>query len=105
MNCVLYARVSTDKQAEKDLSIPAQLEAMRDYAHQHNWIVIEEFIEPGASATTADRRELQRLLARVKETDPKVEAVIVHKLDRMARNIEDHVAIRAALKREGVRLA
>src|SRR4051812_29561621 len=32
MNCVLYARVSTDKQA--DLSIPAQLDAMRAYAHQ-----------------------------------------------------------------------
>ena len=32
MNCVLYARVSTEKQAEKDLSIPAQLQLMRDYA-------------------------------------------------------------------------
>jgi len=25
MNCVLYARVSTDKQAQKDLFIPAQM--------------------------------------------------------------------------------
>jgi DNA invertase Pin-like site-specific DNA recombinase len=25
MNCLLYARVSTDKQAQKDLSIPAQI--------------------------------------------------------------------------------
>jgi DNA invertase Pin-like site-specific DNA recombinase len=32
MNCLLYARVSTDKQAQKDLSIPAQIEAMREYA-------------------------------------------------------------------------
>jgi len=26
MNCLLYARVSTDKQAQKDLSIRAQIE-------------------------------------------------------------------------------
>jgi site-specific DNA recombinase len=105
MNCILYARVSTDKQAEKDLSIPAQLQLMRDYARQHDWTVVDEFIEPGASATTAQRRELQRLLTRVTNGDPKIDVVVVHKLDRMARNIEDHVAIRASLKRSGARLA
>ena len=105
MNTLLYARVSTDKQAEKELSIPAQLQAMRDHARQHGWTVIEEFIEPGASATTAQRRELQRLLARVTGDGPKVDVVLVQKLDRMARNVEDHVMIRAMLKRAGVRLA
>ncbi|MDB5388758.1 MAG: recombinase family protein [Planctomycetaceae bacterium] len=105
MNCIVYARVSTDKQAEKDLSIPAQLQAMRDYARQQGWSVMEEFVEPGASGTTADRPALQRLLARVQVGTVKVDVVIVHKLDRMARNIEDHVAIRATLKRSGVRLA
>jgi DNA invertase Pin-like site-specific DNA recombinase len=105
MNCILYARVSTDKQAEKDLSMPAQLQLMRDYARQHDWTVVEEFLEPGASAITAQRPELQRLLARVKDGEPKVDVVVVHKLDRMARNIEDHVAIRASLKRADVRLA
>ena len=67
MNCVIYARVSTDKQAEKELSIPAQLQAMRDYARQHEWQVVEEFTEPGASAKTTERPALQRLLARVKD--------------------------------------
>ena len=105
MNCIVYARVSTDKQADKDLSIPAQLQAMRDYASQQGWRVIEEFIEPGASATTADRPALQRLLARVQVEGPKIDVVVVHKLDRLARNIEDHVAIRATMKRSGVRLA
>lgn len=32
MNCVLYARVSTNKQTSKELSIPAQLAAMPQYA-------------------------------------------------------------------------
>src|SRR5436309_8148534 len=31
-------------------------------------------------------------------------AVVVHKIDRLARSIEDHVAIRAALRRHGTQL-
>ena len=105
MNCVLYARVSTDKQAEKDLSIPAQLQLMRDYARQRGWAVVEEFIEPGVSAKTTERPELQRLLARVSQGDPKVDIVVVHKIDRWARKLMDHVEIQARLSKAGVRLA
>lgn len=105
MNCILYGRVSTDKQFEKELSIPAQLQAMRDHARQHGWMIVGEFVEPGASATTADRPELQRMLERIRKADVKVDIVLVHKLDRIARNLEDHVMIRATLKRAGVRIA
>lgn len=45
---------------------------------------------------------LKALLRRVAEGD--VGAVVVHKIDRLARSMEDHVAIRAALRRSGVQL-
>ena len=105
MNALLYARVSTDKQADKDLSIPAQLQAMRDYARQHGWTIAEEFVEPGASAKTAERPVLQRLLSRVRDADAKVNVVLVHKIDRLARNVYDHAAIKALLTANDVRLA
>lgn len=105
MNCILYARVSTEKQAEMELSIPAQLQAMRDYARSHGWIVIEEFLEPGASAKTTERPALQALLARVRNRDLKLGVVLVHKIDRLARNVFDHATIRALLKQHDVRLA
>lgn len=57
----------------------------------------------GESARTADRPQLQALLARIQQ-DGDVDAVVVHKLDRLARNMEDHVAIRALLRRRGVGL-
>jgi DNA invertase Pin-like site-specific DNA recombinase len=104
MNCVLYARVSTDKQAEKELSIPAQLQAMRDYAHQRGWTITEEFLEPGASARTADRPELKRLLERC-HVEHRPDVLLVHKIDRLARNVFDHATIRALLKQRGIRLA
>jgi DNA invertase Pin-like site-specific DNA recombinase len=43
------------------------------------------------------------MLARVAE-DGDVEAVVVHKVDRLARNMEEHIAIRALLRRPGVAL-
>ena len=61
MNSLLYARVSMDKQAQKDLSIPAQIEAMREFAKKNGWKVIGHFIDEGESAKTANRPELKYL--------------------------------------------
>ncbi len=53
MNSLLYARVSTDKQAPKDLSTPPQIEAMREFAKKNGWKVIGHFIKDGELAKTA----------------------------------------------------
>src|SRR5688572_2219843 len=105
MNCVLYARVSTGKQADKELSIPAQLQAMREYARQRNWTVIEEFVESGASAKNAERPVLGRLLGTIRQQERRTDVIVVHKIDRLARNVYDHATIRALLKQYGVQLA
>ena len=103
MNCLLYARVSTDKQAQKDLSIPAQIEAMRNYAKRNGWKVIGHFIDEGESAKTANRPELKRLISYCKENKG-IDIVIVHKIDRLARNLIDYATIKAILKQKGIRL-
>ena len=103
MNCLLYARVSTDKQAQKDLSIPAQIEAMREYAKRNGWKIIGTFIDEGESAKTANRPELKRLIKHCKE-NKQVDLVIVHKIDRLARNLVDYATIKAILKQKGIRL-
>jgi site-specific DNA recombinase len=86
MNTLLYARVSTDKQAQKDLSIPAQIQAMKEYANKNGWKVISHFIDEGESAKTANRPELKKLIQYCKE-NKNVDIVIVHKIDRLARNL------------------
>jgi len=103
MNCLLYARVSTDKQAQKDLSIPAQIAAMREYAKRNGWKVIGHFIDEGESAKTANRPELKKLLNYCKENKG-VDIVIIHKIDRLARNLIDYATIKAILKQKGIRL-
>jgi len=103
MNCLLYARVSTDKQAQKDLSIPAQIAAMKEYARKNGWKVVGHFVDEGESARTANRPELKRLIQHCKE-DKDVDLVLVHKIDRLARNLIDYATIKAILKQKGIRL-
>ena len=105
---VVYVRVSPGKgQAAKvdepdGYSLPAQLGACKRKAASLKAAVIEEFVERSESAKTADRPELQRMLQFVK--DNSVKYVIVHKVDRLARNRADDVVINLALKQAGATL-
>lgn len=59
----LYARVSTGKQAEKDLSIPDQIQQLRAYCDQKGWEVHKTYIEPGASARDDNRPLFKEMMA------------------------------------------
>jgi DNA invertase Pin-like site-specific DNA recombinase len=102
-NALAYARVSTKEQAEKGLSIPAQLKAIREYAKSHGFNILEEFVDMGESAKTADRPAFKRMIKKCQK-DKTIDAVIVHKIDRFSRNNIDFYAYKAILKKEGVRL-
>ena len=56
----VYARVSTIRQAENDISIPDQLAHARRYCSERGWYVIAEFIDAGASARDDKRPEFQK---------------------------------------------
>ena len=104
---VIYLRVSTKEQAERDgdpegYSIPAQRDAVQRKAESLDAVVIEEFADRGESARSAARPELQRMLRFVAEHN--VQYCIVHKVDRLARNRADDVEISLALQAAGVRL-
>ena len=62
MAVALYARVSTTKQADKDLSIPDQLRQMREWCRRNGHAIAKESIEPGASATDDPRPEFQQMI-------------------------------------------
>jgi site-specific DNA recombinase len=107
MEAVSYLRVSTKEQAERDgdpegYSIPAQRDANRRKAESIGAVIVEEFVDRGESARSADRPELKRMLRYVQ--DNAVAYVIVHKVDRLARNRLDDVEINLALKQSGVTL-
>ena len=63
---------------------------------------MEEFVDRGESAKTANRAGLQALLKRLEEGD--ITHVIVHKVDRLARNRADDVAIVMKIRGAGAHL-
>ena len=65
--------------------------------------VVAEYVDRGESAKTADRPELKALLARLEEKRD-LDLVIVHKVDRLARNRYDDATITYALQEAGAEL-
>jgi DNA invertase Pin-like site-specific DNA recombinase len=93
MDAVIYLRVSATKdESGEGYSIPAQREACLRLLAERGWNLADEFTDAGESARTADRPMLTAMLRRVAEGG--IGAVVVHKIDRLARSMEDHVAIR-----------
>ncbi len=101
---VIYVRVSTKEQVDEGNSLSTQEKICREYALKNEYDVSSIFIEQGESAKTADRTELQRLLAYCADKKHGIKAVIIYKLDRLSRNTDDYSQIRLLLKRYGVEI-
>ena len=86
MHVALYARVSTTRQAENDLSIPDQLRQLHDWAKANGHLVVQEYVEPGASATDDKRPVFQQMIADAMMKPPAFEAIIIHSLSRFFRD-------------------
>jgi len=102
MRVVLYARVSSEKQAEKDLSIAAQLKALRKYAVEHGWEVYKEFVDEAESARSANRPAFKEMVALAKQKHKFFDTILVWKLSRFARNREDSIIYKSLLRKCGV---
>ena len=104
MAVALYARVSTTRQAEIDLSIPDQLRQMRDWCKGQGLAVAAEYIEPGASATDDKRPAFQRMIADATGSPAPFEAIIVHSRSRFFRDLFKFLGYELMLKKAGVKL-
>ena len=106
---VSYLRVSTREQAERGgreegFSIPAQRDANKKKATSMGAMVVKEFVERGVSGTTINRPALQAMLKYLEEEGETIDYVIVHKVDRLARNRADDVELNARFDALGIRL-
>jgi len=98
--CALYARLSVTK--EESVSIARQLESCRSYADARGWEVVGEFVDDGVSATAnrpEDRIGWAALLAA-----GDFDAVVIWKVDRLARRVLDFLHADEALQQKGAGL-
>ena len=90
----LYARVSTQEQQ----TLPLQLRALRTYAKQRGWTIVQQIQDVGSGASDRPQRELLLYAARRRELD----AILVWRLDRWGRSVADLVVTLKELAELGV---
>lgn len=103
MNVALYARVSSEKQ-DTDLSISAQLKALREYALRNGHTVVKEYVDEAESGRSIDRPGFKQMIAASRQKSPPFEAILVWKLSRFARSPEDSIVFKALLRKHGVQV-
>lgn len=106
MHALIYLRVSTDRQAQKGLSIPAQKERCVQYAKDGGYEVDDDtdiFIDEGESARTSQRPQFQVLWERCRN-DKTVRAIIFYDISRLARNRIDFALVKQDLTKRGIKL-
>jgi site-specific DNA recombinase len=103
MKVVVYARVSSDSQ-DVDLSISAQLRALREYAARQGHQILRELVDEVETGRTASRPAFREMIALAKTKPPPFQAILVWKLNRFARNRVDSITYKALLKSKGIKV-
>jgi site-specific DNA recombinase len=101
LRCALYARVSTDEQAEK-YGLDAQVTELRALAKHRKYTVVGEFVDDGVSGAVLDRPALNRLRDLVAAHG--LDVVLMMDSDRLSRDLVNHLLVLDELKRAAVAL-
>jgi len=97
----IYARVSTQEQAEQGYSIDAQLEMLNNYCKENNKVCFKEYVDRGISGKSIEGRyQLQQMLLDAKAG--LFDEVIVWKINRLARKQLDLLKIVEELNKYSV---
>lgn len=101
---IIYARVSTEDQADRGFSLAAQVEAGRRFAEAHGFSVTQELIDEGVSGALALRERPAGKEAWALLRDGGADALIVQNVDRLSRDVVDLLVSIRDLLRVGAEL-
>ena len=94
-----YVRVSTHDQEE--ISPDSQEKLLREYAKKNHFVILKIFFELGVSGRKADKRpEFQDMIGSAKSKEHPVDAILVWKYSRFARNQEESIVYKSLLKKQ-----
>ena len=99
----LYARVSSDRQ-DVDLSVSAQLRALKEYAKANGYSVAREYVDEAESGRVANRPQFREMIEEGSKSKAPFEVILVWKFSRFTRKREHAVAFKSQLRRKGIRV-
>jgi DNA invertase Pin-like site-specific DNA recombinase len=92
----IYARVSTHNGQNPEM----QLDEVREFCRRRGWKIAGEFVDEGISGSREHRPALDRLLSDCRKR--LVDAVVVYRYDRFARNLRQLVIALDELRALGI---
>jgi len=104
VKAVAWARVSTEMQEERGLSLPEQLREIRVYAETRGIEIVEEFSEAASAFQRDEKRvEFRRMLAAAR-SNPEVNVILVHDFSRFSRDSVRAKSLVRELRQVGIRV-
>ncbi len=102
----IYTRVSTDNQVGGRFdSCESQLAICRDFIRRNSglgWTEVGHYTDPAVSGSSMNRPSLQALMRHIETGGVKV--ILIFKLERMSRNIDEFGPFRSFLRKHGCRM-
>lgn len=98
----IYLRVSTQKQAQQDISIPDQRKQAHEHCKANGWVVCKEYIEAGRSATNDRRPTFQNMVSDACSKDHPFDIILVYSFSRFFRDAVDSGIYRRKLEKHDV---
>lgn len=101
---VAYIRVSTEAQCKDDkFGLEVQRDMIAEYCAKNEMEVVEWFTERGVSGAKDNRPEFSKILNGA-VSNPPIEAVVVAKNDRIARDVNLYFAYKYQLSKQNIEL-
>ena len=104
VKALAWARVSTDMQEERGLSIPQQLREIRDYAEAHDIEIVKEFSEAASAFQREGKRVQFRHMIEKAKKGREIGVILVHDLSRFSRDSARAKILLRDLHAAGVRV-
>lgn len=99
-NATGYARVSTDLQRDEGVSLTMQTDRITQYCALYDLNLTDMIQEAGSGSSIAKRPEFTAIVEKIKSRQ--TDALVVYKLDRLARNLKELIEVTEILQKNKV---
>lgn len=96
---ICYLRVSTADQAESGAGLDAQRAAIEEHCKKRGWLIVDWAEDHASGKSLTGRPELAAAIERIEHGD--ADALVVAKLDRLARSVHDFSGLVAQSAKRG----
>lgn len=98
----VYSRVSNLDQRSRSYSMEFQPDRAEEYVNSKGWEIVGMYADPDRTGRNSKRPDLQRMIRDIESG--KITVVVIHRLDRLYRNLESLLRFLRFLKKHRVRL-